>query len=166
MNKKIAALITGAALLSLAIPAFAAGKWVDSQKAPFYKVYGCSSNVVSGDLSGGQVTLVDPMGSVSMIIQGNVQGLTPLAMYDVWVRNLTGYTGSYITKYEPLGYFKLATITTDEVGNGSFHFNLRADELQDGEYQVQVAINPYNNQGCTVVATQWSPGMTVTVKSQ
>ena len=86
-------------------------------------------------------------------------------MYDVWVRDLTGYTGSYITKYEPLGYFKLATMTTDEEGNGSFHFNLRTDELPTGTYEIQVAINPYNNQGCTVIATQW-PGMTVTVKTQ
>ena len=144
---------------------FAGGKWVDSQRAPFYKVYGCSSNVVSDDLAGGQVTLVDPMGNVSMVVQGNVRDLAPMAMYDVWIRDLTGYTGSYITKYEPLGYFKLATLTTDENGNGSFHFNLRSDELPDGVYTIQVAINPYNNQGCTVIATQW-PGLTVTVKSQ
>jgi hypothetical protein len=105
------------------------------------------------------------MGNVSMVIQGNVRGLDPLAGYDVWVRNLTGYTGTYITKYDPLGYFKLATITTNAEGNGSFHFNLRTDELPDRVYQIQVAINPYNNPGITVIATQW-PGMTVTVKAQ
>ena len=153
------------ALVLVAKPAFAAGKWVDSQKAPFYVVNGCSSNFVSDELAGGQVTLVDPMGNVTMIIQGNLKGLIPLTMYDVWVRNLTGYTGSYLAKYEPLGYFKLATITTDEYGNGGFHFNLRTDVLPDGVYQIQVAINPFNNQGCTIVATQWSPGITVTVKS-
>jgi hypothetical protein len=165
--KKAIIFIVIAALVLTITPAliFAGGKWVDSQKAPFYKVYGGSSNVVSDDLAGGQVTLVDPMGNVSMVIQGNVRGLDPLAMYDVWVRDLTGYTGTYITKYEPLGYFKLATITTDAEGNGSFHFNLRTDELPDGEYNIQVALNPYNNQGITVIATQW-PGMSVTVKTQ
>jgi len=159
--------VTVLVLLSLVFvtPIGAAGKWVNSQKAPFYVVNGCSSNVVSDELAGGQVTLVDPMGNVSMVIQGNLEGLSPLAMYDVWVRDLTGYTGSCISKYEPLGYFKLATITTDEYGNGNFHFNLRTDQLPEGSYVVQVAINPYNNQGCTVVATQW-PGMNVTVKFQ
>jgi len=154
-------------LLSLVVvsPVLAGGKWVNSQKASFYKVYGCSSNVVSDDLSGGQVILVDPMGNVSMVVQGNVRGLNPLAKYDVWIRNLTGYTGPYITEYAPLGYFKLATITTDDEGNGSFHFNLRTDELPDGNYEIQVAINPYNNQGCTVVATQW-PGIFISVKSE
>lgn len=159
-------------LLSLVVvsPVLAGGKWVNSQKAPFYEVYGCTSDVVSTDLSGGQVTLVDPMGNVSMVVQGNVRGLDPLAKYDVWIRDLTGYTGPYITKVESLGYFKLTTITTDDEGNGSFHFNLRMDELPERSYEIQVAINPYNNQGCTVVATQWDPltktGITVSVKSQ
>lgn len=165
--KKAIVFIVIAALVLTITPAllFAGGKWVDSQKAPFYKVPSGTSDNVSTELAGGQVTLVDPMGNVSMVIQGNVRGLDPLAGYDIWVRDLTGYTGAYITKYEPLGYFKLATITTDAEGNGSFHFNLRADELPDGVYQIQVALNPYNNQGWTVIATQW-PGMTVTVKSQ
>lgn len=154
------------ALLVLVAPAAAGGgKWVDAQKAPFYIVYGCSSNVVSSDLAGGQVVLVDPMGNVSLVVQGNVEGLASNAGYDAWVRNLTGYTGPYLAVYPPLGYYKLATFTTDAEGNGSFHLNLRADELPDGTYQIQVAINPLGNQGCTVIATQW-PGLSVTVKSQ
>ena len=153
------------ALLALGVPAAAGGKWVTAQKAPFYQVHGCSSNVVSDDLAGGQVVLVDPMGNVSMVVQGNVKGLLPNSGYDMWIRDLTGYTGDYISVYLPLGYYKLVTFTTDDEGNGSFHVNLRADELPDGTYGIQVAINPLGNQGCTVIATQW-PGMTVTVKSQ
>ena len=152
-------------LLVLVVPAAAGGKWVTAQKAPFYKVYGCSSNYVSSELAGGQVVLVDPMGNVSLIVQGNVKGLAPDAGYDVWVRNLTGYTGSYLAVYLPLGYYKLDTFTTDAEGNGSFHLNLRAADLPDGTYEVQVAINPAGVQGCTVVATQW-PGLSITVKAQ
>jgi hypothetical protein len=141
------------------------GKWVTAQQAPFYKVYGCSSNVVSFDLAGGKVMLVDPMGDVSLVVQGNVRSLDPNAGYDVWIRDMTGYTGSYLAKYEPLGYYKLTTFTTDGEGNGSFHLNLRAEDLPNGTYSIQVAINPFNVQGCTVIATQY-PGMSVTVKTQ
>ena len=167
--KKAIVFIVIAALVLTITPAliFAGGKWVDSQKAPFYEVNG-SSDIVSDVLAGGQVTLVDPMGNVSMVIQGNVRELDPLAMYDVWVRNLRGYTGPCILG--PVGgdsynYYKLAVITTDVEGNGSFHFNLRTDELPDGVYEIQVAINHYNDMSSTVIATQW-PGMTVTVKTQ
>jgi len=166
MKKVLFAAICILALLVLVAPAAAGGKWVDAQRAPFYKVYGCSSNVVSSDLAGGQVVLVDPMGSVSLVVQGNVKGLASNAGYDAWVRNLTGYTGPYLAVYAPLGYYKLATFTTDDEGNGIFHLNLRADDLPDGTYQIQVAINPFGNQGCTVIATQWDPGLTVTVKTQ
>jgi len=166
MRKRIVIVLAVLALLAvIGVPAAAGGKWVDAQKAPFYIVYGCSSNVVSSDLAGGQVVLVDPMGNVSLVVQGNVKGLASNAGYDAWVRNLTGYTGPYLAVYPPLGYYKLATFTTDAEGNGSFHLNLRADELPDGTYQIQVAINPLGNQGCTVIATEW-PGLSVTVKSQ
>ena len=127
-------------------------------------MYGGESDVVSDDLAGGQVTLVDPMGDVSMVIQGNVRGLVPLAEYDVWVRDLTGYTGTSLDSAPSKGYFKLAIITTNAEGNGSFHFNLRTDELLVRDYEIQVAINP-SDQNWTVIATQW-PGMTVTVKTQ
>ena len=170
--KKAIVFIVIAALVLTITPAliFAGGKWVNSQKAPFYEVNG-SSNNVSSVLAGGQVTLVDPMGNVSMVIQGNVRGLIPSTKYDVWVRDLTGYTGTYLFKAvgsyggSTYTYFKLATMTTDEEGNGSFHFNLRTDELPVGTYEIQVAINLANNHNTTVIATQW-PGMTVTVKTQ
>jgi hypothetical protein len=165
MKKLLSVTLAMLALLVVVTAAAAGGKWVTAQKAPFYHVYGCSSNVVSSDLAGGQVVLVDPMGSVSMVVQGNVKGLLPNVGYDMWIRDLTGYTGSYLAKYEPLGYYKLVSFTTDDEGNGSFHVNLRADELPDGTYPIQVAINPLGNQGCTVIATQW-PGLSVTVKSQ
>ena len=165
MKKLLSVTLAMLALLIVVAAVAAGGKWVTAQKAPFYHVYGCSSNIVSSDLAGGQVVLVDPMGSVSMVVQGNVEGLLPNAGYDMWIRDLTGYTGSYLTKYEPLGYYKLVTFTTDDEGNGSFHVNLRADELPDGTYTIQVAINPEDIQGCTKIATQW-PGLSVTVKSQ
>ena len=93
MKRTITIVIALTALLMIASPVLAA-KWVDSQKADFYTVTGGSSDNVTDVLAGGQVTLVDPMGNVSLIIQGNVRDLTPSTTYAVWVRDLTGYTGT------------------------------------------------------------------------
>ena len=41
----------------------------------------------------------------------------------------------------------------DEYGVGNFHLNLMSADLPNGTYDIQVALNPLNNQGCTVVAT-------------
>lgn len=147
------------------------GKWVTAQKAPFYWVNGSSDDPTS-DLAGGQVVTVDPMGNVSLVVQGNVKGLDPNAGYDVWIRDLTGYTGSYLYMATgtyngvPYTYYKLGTFATDFEGNGSFDLNLRADELPDGTYELQVALNPAGHLWPTVVATQWDPGLIVTVKTQ
>ena len=69
MKKKIIFIVLLMVLVLVVITSLGAGgKWVNSQKAPFYIVNGCSSNVVSNDLAGDQVTLVDPRGNVSMVI--------------------------------------------------------------------------------------------------
>jgi len=145
------------ALLLIASPVLAA-KWVDSQKADFYTVPDGNSDNVSDILAGGQVTLVDPMGNVSLIIQGNVRDLTPSTTYAVWVRNLAGYTGDYLNNYEPLGYFMLTTFTTNAKGHGNFHINIGKDDLPDGTYDIQVAINDLPSDqhpnGVTKIATQ------------
>lgn len=166
MKKTFPILLALVLIFVITTPVFA-GKWVTAQQAPFYVVTSCSSDNVTSTLGGGQVNIVDPMGNVSLIIQGSVKGLEPNTQYDAWVRNLSGYTGSYLYAYTPLGYFKLATFLTDEFGNGSFHINLRAEDLPDGTYSIQVAINnagAANNIGCTYIATE--KYLTVTVKSQ
>lgn len=166
MKKLLFAAIAILALLVLVTPAAAGGgRWVNAQKAPFYWVNG-SSNDPTSDLAGGHVVIVDPMGSVSLVVQGNVKGLNLNFGYDMWMRNLTGYTGPSLYSVPSLGYFKLGTFMTDGEGNGSFHFNLRADDLPEGTYEIQVAINEADNHSSTVIATQWNPGLTVTVKSQ
>jgi len=171
--RKFIVLAVVALALALTVSATSAGggKWVNSQRLALYPVLSCSSNFPDTSQPGqGTAKLVDPMGDVNLIIQGNAKGLTADSGYDVWVRNLDtygGYTGPKLAYYAPLGYYKLATFTTDSEGNGSFHLNLRADHLPPGEYQIQVAINPLSNQGCTVLATAWdyanNLGTTVTV---
>jgi len=168
-KKSLPILLALVLLASLTTPVFA-GKWVTAQQAPFYLVPSGSSNFVSTTLAGGEVHIVDPMGNVSLIIQGNVKGLAPNTNYAAWVRDLDNYSGSTINSAPSLGYFKLVTFMTDEYGDGSFHINLRAEDLPDGTYYIQVAINlagadPTTYIGTTVVATQW-PGLAVTVKSQ
>lgn len=174
MKKILSVLVIALALLGvLVVPALAGkgGKGRGARKAPFYWVNG-SSNYPTTDLAGGQVVLVAPMGSVSLLVQGNVKGLDANADYDVWIRNLTGYTGSFLFvatgswKGDPYTYYKLTTFTTDGEGNGSFHLNLRADDLPEGTYEIQVAINEADNHSSTLIATQWDPGLIVTVKSQ
>lgn len=80
------------------------------------------------------------------------------------------YTGSYLFEAaDALGYYKLTTFVADEFGVGNFHLNLRSDELNDGDYTLQVAINKdassTDQVETTVLATQW-PGLTVTVKGE
>ena len=109
------------------------------------------------ELAGGQVTLVDPMGNVSLIIQGNVRDLTPSTTYGVWVRDLTGYTGDYLNSMPRLGYFKLTTFTTNAKGHGNFHINIGKDDLPDGTYDIQVAINDHNATDPDISARPSSP---------
>ena len=142
----------------------AGGKWVDAQRVPLYPTPSGSSNNVRTDLpSQGEVIFVDPMGNVTFIIQGNVEGLQPGFLYDVWIRDFDpGYTGTFIKRYAPLGYYKLDTFTTNDEGRGKFHLNIRSDDLAPGTYLIQLAIN--EGGGGTVVATElW---VTVTIKGE
>ena len=162
--KKLYAIAICFVLLAVSFTSVFAGKWVDPVNAPFYLVPSGTSNIVSSDLAGGKVHIVDPMGNASLIIQGNIVGLLPNTSYDVWVRNLNDYTGDYLQYVPSLGYFKFVTLTTDDFGNADFHIMMKADELPDGTYQIQVAINPAGVLR-TVIATQW-PGYMVTVDSK
>jgi len=149
----------------VALPQPTHGHWVNNQRVPLYEVTTCSSNNVSSDsIIQGEVVFVDPMGNVTLVIQGNVEGLTPKHEYAVWVRNLSGYTGPYLDEYTPLGYYKLETFTTNVKGKGKFHINILADDLPTGEYEIQLAIN---DDGCTVLATEAPPNwIIVTIKGQ
>jgi len=148
----------------------ASGKKVNNQKVDLFNVSGGSSDNVLYDLPyEGHVILVDPMGSNDIILTGMIKGLSPDMEYFVWVRDLSGYTGDYLWSYLPLGYFKLASFMTNEEGKGSFKVHIADSDLPDGTYEIQVAINSEltgpANIGRTVAATQWDPGLTVTVKS-
>ena len=170
MKKTVFSLLLVTVFLLSTVSTVFAGKWVDPKTLPFYEVTTCSSNYVSTVMTEGRVHIVDPQGQANLIIQGQVRGLEPVTVYDAWVRNLENYTGPYILSYVPLGYYKLVSFTTDEFGDASFQIKIIADELPDGEYYIQVAINANNGStyGCTVLATHWSvaqPGELITVSS-
>ena len=109
------------------------------------------------------------MGSNDIILTGMIKGLSPDTEYFVWVRDLSGYTGDYLFSHPSLGYYKLVSFITNKKGKGSFKIHIEDSDLPDGTYEIQVAINDEtgttNNIGITVAATQWDPGLTVTVKS-
>jgi len=135
----------------------ASGKRVNAQRVPLYPVSGGSSdNVLTSEPSQGEVVFVDPMGNVTFIIQGNVEGLTPNYDYAVWIRDLgsTNYTGDSTWFHKPLGYYRVETFTTNEEGKGKFHLNILSEELTPGSYEIQLAINDdCVNIGRTVLAT-------------
>ena len=140
----------------------AGGKLVDAQRVPLYPVDNRSSNnVLTSEPSQGEVVFVDPMGNVTLVIQGNVEGLTPKHEYAVWVRNLSGYTGLYLDENTSLGYYKLETFTTNVKGKGKFHINILANDLPTGEYEIQLAINDCEAGGTDLATIKY---ITVTIK--
>ena len=157
-------LIIGALVIGVQV---ASGKRVDAQRVPLYPVStGNSWYVDTTAPSQGEVVLVDPMGNVTFIIQGNVEGLNPNYDYAVWVRDLRddpGYTGDFLKSASSLGYYMLETFTTNVEGKGTFHINILSEDLTPGTYQIQVAINDDCVEvGKTVLATElW---VTVTIK--
>ncbi len=160
-------LIVGTLVIGVQV---ASGNRVNAQRVPLYPVLGCSSNnVLPLGPSQGEVVFVDPMGNVTFIIQGNVEGLIPNYDYTVWVRDLRdtpGYTGDFLNSAISAGYYMLETFTTNVEGKGKFHINILSEELTPGTYDIQLAINdpddPYGTYGCTVLATElW---VTVTIK--
>lgn len=148
----------------------ASGKMVNNQKINLFHVSGGTSDNVQYDQPfEGHVIIVDPMGSNDVILNGVIKGLSPNMEYFVWVRNLTGYTGDYLYSYPSLGYYKLTSFMTNVKGKGSFHIHINDSDLPDETYEIQVAINDETGTndeiGVTVAATQWNPGVTVTVKT-
>ncbi len=168
--KKLIAIVLLVMVLMLTLSsgfALADGK-AGAQRAPLYPVDNYTSDEVRSDLpSQGKVVINDPMGSVALIIQGNAEGLMANYEYTVWVRDLTGYTGSFINRYTPLGYYILDTFTTNTKGKGNFHLNILAEDLPPGIYEIQVAINdlgendPLTYIGQTVIATEKYTEVTV-----
>ena len=160
-----------ALVLGLTSTTYAKGKLVNNQKVSLYGVPSGSSNYPTGPAYAGHVTLIDPMGSNDIVINGVISGLLANTQYDVWVRNLVTYSGPSLYSYPPLGYYKLVQFTTDEYGSGDFHIRIPDMYLEDGTYQIQVAINydTGNSIGYTVAATDWeysaNTGLTVTVKT-
>lgn len=147
----------------------ASGKRVNAQRVPLYPVFSGNSAYVNTDApSQGKVIFVDPMGNVTFIIQGNVEGLESNKCYAVWVRDLRGtpgYTGDFLNESKKYGYYMLETFTTNVEGKGKFHINILSEDLSPGIYSIQLAINnscdPADN-GITVLATVMYT--TVTVK--
>jgi hypothetical protein len=151
------------ALVALAIPVFAATKPAPLPKFPFYEVTGGNSDFVTDTAVEGFVKIGKPGNSGNLLISGEIT-LLPNTEYFVWVRDLTNYTGPYLYKYDPLGYFKLVSFTTDGTGKGYFEYSIDKSYLPDGAYPIQVAINyaPSDPIGYTVVATKIS-ATTVTI---
>jgi hypothetical protein len=136
-------------------------------KAPFYIVNSCDSDNVTTTLAGGQVNITTPNGNTNLILDGEVKNLTKNTTYQVWVRNLSGgYTGTSTKQYTTLGYYDLTSLKTDKKGNGSFHIEFTNKTLKPGTYNLQVALN-YDDSttyGCTQIATQNNPFVTVMIK--
>jgi len=133
----------------------AVGKGPIFTNFPLYGVLSGSSDLVnlSDPLDGFvKMGVVGQAGNLSF--SGEINGLIPLTQYDVWVRDLSGYTGSFIFSYPPLGYFKLTRFTTDALGKGIFGYTVLSENLPIGTYPIQVAINTTSDTyGTTVAAT-------------
>ena len=166
-------ILTSLAVVSIMALAFApaasAGKFVTPQKADWFYTPSGSSNDVSDVKAYGHAQIVDPMGSANFIVNGVVK-LEPNTGYAVWVRELYGYTGPSITPTPGIGYYKLSWFMTDEFGYGTFQVKSYSTYLPTGSYPIQVAINQDDGTnpafvGTTVIATQWNPGLMVTVHS-
>ena len=165
-------LVIGIALLIMTSVFAADGKWVNNQRVALYPCDDLcvSEQVNTSEPSQGEVLFNDPMGNVTLVIQGNVEGLSPKHEYAVWVRDLTGYTGDFIMSAG--GWFWLETFTTNKQGKGKFHINILSEDLPTGTYDIQLAINdpdadpPFDQYGCTVLATPFSPMIEVTIKTQ
>lgn len=155
MKKLIVLCLSLFAFLSLSVGLVSAKNADPKQaKAIFYNVTGGSSdNVDQKNPYEGFVTLVNPSGDNSLLLNGHIKGLTADTEYSVWVRNLTGYSGPRIFEYLPLGYFKLVTFTTNSQGIGEFHYQINSQDLPSGTYPIQVAINFGDPIGVTVAAT-------------
>lgn len=178
--KKVAIALALCMVLSTLIAGVAFAGKAGAQNLPLYPVPSGDSDYPNTEaIPQGRVIVNEPMGAVALIIQGNAAGLLSTHLYTVWVRNLDengengGYTGDYINKYAPLGYYLLSCFTTNRQGKGHFHLNIRATDLPTGTYNIQVAINdppgdPSNPLpfGPTVLATPAPPDwITVTVGS-
>jgi len=130
-----------------------------AQRAPLYPVGGgTSDDVTTEEPSQGRVVINNPKGDVTLIIQGNVTGLTAGQSYDVWVRDLTRYTGPSTKSNSALGYYLLDTFTANRQGKGHFHLNILAADLPAGSYTLQVAINP---DATTLLATEFNIAVSV-----
>lgn len=169
MRRAFVILFAALILTVLVAPVVSAGKFVTPQKADWFYVSGGSSNNVTTAQAYGHVQIVDPMGSATLIVTGVVQ-LAPSTGYAVWVRELYGYTGTLWTP--GIGYYKLGWFMTDANGYADFNVKVFSNVLPEGTYNIQVAINADTGLdptfiGTTVVATQWTAGvgMTVTVHS-
>jgi hypothetical protein len=129
----------------------------DVQKKDLFVVNTCSSDAISTTPTGGSVVLVTPPGEQVLNVNGSAVGLAPNSAYDVWMRDLDpGFSGDYIFHYAPLGYYKLVTFMTDASGAGTFQVGFKTADLDQGTYNMQVALNnsgAANFIGCTYQAT-------------
>ena len=129
---------------------------------------GSSNNVLPDEPSQGCVVIFDdPTGEVAIEIDGNAHGLILDHDYSVWVRQLVEYTGTLINSAPSAHYYLLDTFTTDGDGMGFFELNIASDDLPDGTYNIQVAINDLEGNdpsvfiGSTVIATVKYTSVTV-----
>lgn len=137
------------------VPENAGGSSTTRQTTPLYTVNNCSSDQVTGTLAGGQVVFVEGGDEVVLSLQGIVHAQAAQTYFDIWVRDLSGYTGPSLATSAG-GWVKLDSFKTDQNGDGWFRLRFRPQDLPARTYQLQVALNPSGNPGCTVAATaQW-----------
>lgn len=120
-----------------------------AQKAPFYNDGFDMNKKIPG--TGGKVIINIPKGKVGVVVQGMVKGLDPDTDYSVllWAH----YDTSWYTATPPLGnvgsWFRFTLFTTNEVGRGSFHINIDADDLGTDTYNISVWIDEADTFGTT-----------------
>jgi len=116
-------IILGLVLLMVVVFATAALAKADVQKlVPYDPLYPDAS---------GQAIVNDSMGDVVLEITVSVKGLEPETEHTV-----------YLGK----PWFSLGTFTTNKNGNGHFHINLRAVDVQPNPAAVHIAVNKGTSQ--------------------
>ena len=84
----------------------------------------------SGELGLGKVILNNPLGAINFIVQVNLENAKADFTYTVWIRAKDEgdtWMDFPVPPYGARGWYELGELITDELGNGSFHINLKLE---------------------------------------
>ena len=106
----------------------------------------------------GKVIFNQPEGAVSVTITGIVHGL-PEGTYYAYLWGIQGHFNADVVWVGT--WARVATFTVDEYGDGDFHYNIRADDIDAGEYDVTVWVD----KAPTIDTYLISPPMTLIIEA-